>query len=196
MSKHQDSDPAALLDGLEQWLGELAARKLAEPAALGAAQAVLAQSRGERLDLPEDPLLVVMLCGPTAVGKSTLINTIAGAEIARPGLGATTAAALIYLHAQDDAARLFEYGETVGRLAQRPHTVVRHERPELRHKVLIDTPDIDSVIRDHRAGSTPSARRRRTAGSARAASVRSRSQSCSSSGTATIARMLDPRRYG
>lgn len=150
MSKHQDSDPAALLDGLETWLGELAARSLADPAALGEAQAVLAQSRGERLDLPEDPLLVVMLCGPTAVGKSTLINTIAGAEIARPGLGATTAAALIYLHAQDEPARLFEYGETVGRLAQRPHTMVRHEAPELLHKVLIDTPDIDSVIRDHR----------------------------------------------
>jgi hypothetical protein len=92
-----------------------------------------------------------MLCGPTAVGKSTLINTLAGAEISLPGLGATTSAAVIYLHERDDPARLFEYGKDIGELAHRPETIVRHRRPELLHKVLIDTPDIDSVILEHEA---------------------------------------------
>ena len=56
----------------------------------------LAESFGERLDRDDDPLLVVMLCGPTAVGKSSLINALAGADIARPGLGATTRVAMLY----------------------------------------------------------------------------------------------------
>jgi energy-coupling factor transporter ATP-binding protein EcfA2 len=145
------TDSSALLAETERWMGELAARGLRSEAELAALAAALAQSRGERLDLPTDAILVVLLCGPTAVGKSTLINTLAGAEISRPGLGATTSAAVIYLHEDDNPQRLFEYGREIGELARAPQTVVRHRRPELLHKVLIDTPDIDSVVRDHRA---------------------------------------------
>src|SRR5207237_8503991 len=104
---------------------------------------------GERLDAPADPLLVVMLCGPTAVGKSSLINTLAGSDISCPGLGAMTSAAVLYVHEQDDPARLFEYGEAVGQLARQPHTVVRHRRDALLHKVVVETPDLDSVVRQH-----------------------------------------------
>ena len=145
------TDSSALLAEIERWMTELAARELRGEAELGELAAELAQSRGERLDLPTDAILVVLLCGPTAVGKSTLINTLAGAEISRPGLGATTSAAVIYLHEDDNPQRLFEYGREIGELARAPQTVVRHRRPELLHKVLIDTPDIDSVVRDHRA---------------------------------------------
>jgi len=144
-------DSAALLGEIERWMAELRARGLRGEAELAELAAELAQSRGERLDLPTDAILVVLLCGPTAVGKSTLINTLAGAEISRPGLGATTSAAVIYLHEDDNPQRLFEYGREIGELARAPQTVVRHRRPELLHKVLIDTPDIDSVVREHRA---------------------------------------------
>ena len=48
-------------------------------------------------------------------------------------------------------SRLFEYGEALGQLGRQPHSVVRHERDELLHKVLVDTPDIDSVMLQHRA---------------------------------------------
>ncbi len=145
------ADSGSLLAEVERWSAELSERTLRDDAQLAELAAELAQSRGERLDLATDAILVVLLCGPTAVGKSTLINTLAGAEISRPGLGATTSAAVIYLHEDDNPERLFEYGKEIGELARAPQTIVRHRRPELLHKVLIDTPDIDSVVRDHRA---------------------------------------------
>src|SRR5438128_349887 len=144
------ADPAGLLERLERWSAALRARGLGDEASLNRLQATLAQARGERLDAPADPLLVVMLCGPTAVGKSSLINTLAGADISCPGLGAMTSAAVLYVHEQDDPARLFEYGEAVGQLARHPTTVDRSRRDALLHKVLVDTPDIDSVVRQHR----------------------------------------------
>ena len=110
----------------------------------------LTQSFGERLDRPDDPLLVVMLCGPTAVGKSSLINALAGAEISRPGFGAATRAAVLYVHENDDPARLFEYSAALAGGQQGETELVRHRRDELLHKVLIDTPDIDSVMLQHR----------------------------------------------
>src|SRR5690242_389548 len=128
MELTQSADPAGQLERLEHWVEELRARDLGDEAGLERLQTILEQARGERLDTPADPLLVVMLCGPTAVGKSSLINAIAGAEISRPGLGAATSAAVLYVHEQDDLSRLFEYGEVVGQLARQPHTVIRHRR--------------------------------------------------------------------
>ncbi|MHB1426927.1 MAG: GTPase domain-containing protein [Gemmataceae bacterium] len=144
------TDPADLLVNIERWATELRERCLGDEPSLDRLRATLAESYGERLDAPADPLLVVMLCGPTAVGKSSLINAIAGAEISRQGLGATTSAAVLFVHERDDPSRLFEYGEAIGQLTRQPHTVVRHNRDLLLHKVLVDTPDIDSVLRQHR----------------------------------------------
>jgi hypothetical protein len=150
MASTPPADPAGLLERVEGWSAELRARGLGDEASLNRLQGMLAQARGERLDAPADPLLVVMLCGSTAVGKSSLINALAGADISCPGLGAMTSAAVLYVHEQDDPARLFEYGEAVGQLARQSHTVVWHRRDALRHKVLVDTPDLDSVVRRHR----------------------------------------------
>jgi energy-coupling factor transporter ATP-binding protein EcfA2 len=143
-------DPAQLLEQAGEWIAALRVRGLVAETDAARVEDMLTRSRGERLDVPDDPLLVAMLCGPTAVGKSSLINTLAGAEISRPGLGANTAAAVLYVHERDDPARLFEYGETLGRIGQEAASLVRHRRDELLHKVLVDTPDIDSVVERHR----------------------------------------------
>jgi len=150
MESTPHADPASLLESLQHWVTELRKRGLGDPAGIEQLEATLAQARGERLDVSIDPFLVVMLCGPTAVGKSSLINALAREEISRPGLGAATKAAVLYVHERDDVSRLFEYGEALGQLARQPHTVIRHQRDELLHKVIIDTPDIDSVMRQHR----------------------------------------------
>jgi hypothetical protein len=138
-----------VLADVERWVGALAERELAERRKIDQLRHVLEQSRGERLDEPNDPFLVIALAGPTAVGKSSLINALARAQISRAGVGATTQAPVIFIHERDDPARLFEYSKVLGELARDANCVVRHRREELLHKVLVDTPDIDSVIEQH-----------------------------------------------
>jgi len=83
-----------------------------------------------------DDLLVVALIGGSGVGKSTLLNALAGDEVApmsefRP----CTSTPTVY---HPPGARLpFEEGRRVSRSA-------------LEQLVIIDTPDSDTVVRDHR----------------------------------------------
>jgi len=53
------ADPAGLLECLERWSAELRARGLGDEVSRHGLQVTLAQARGERLDAPADPLLVV-----------------------------------------------------------------------------------------------------------------------------------------
>ncbi|HYZ24415.1 MAG TPA: GTPase domain-containing protein, partial [Rhodopila sp.] len=143
-------DPAAILSRSGLWLAGLREHGQISDEQAARFNEILAESFGERLDQQDDPLLVIMLCGPTAVGKSSLINALAGAEVSRPGLGAATGAAVLYVHAQDDPARLFAYSHALAGRGQPDTTIVRHEHDALLHKVLVDTPDIDSVRLRHR----------------------------------------------
>jgi energy-coupling factor transporter ATP-binding protein EcfA2 len=112
----------------------------------------LDDARRGRLEQPYEPLLTVLLFGPSGVGKSQLLNALAGEVIAPVHfLRPTTRLPTVYAHAAVQAERLFEYGATLGRLTRVPASFQRHRREELRHIVLIDAPDIDSHVPEHRA---------------------------------------------
>jgi energy-coupling factor transporter ATP-binding protein EcfA2 len=92
--------------------------------------------QGDEIDV-EKPLLVVMLMGGTGVGKSTLLNALAGGAIAQASFTRpTTRDPVVYFHHSVKSDRL-DPGLRVCRLAQ-------HDRPGLEQKVIVDTPDIDS----------------------------------------------------
>jgi GTPase SAR1 family protein len=91
----------------------------------------------------EPSVLTVVLMGGTGVGKSTLLNALAGGPVAEVSLvRPTTQHATVYHHCAVELQRLAA--------PIRACRAVAHDRPELRHKVLIDTPDIDGNIIEHR----------------------------------------------
>ncbi|MBY0523769.1 MAG: 50S ribosome-binding GTPase [Gemmataceae bacterium] len=86
----------------------------------------------------ERPYLVVMLIGGTGVGKSTLLNALAGGAIAHASWARpTTRDPVVYYHESMKP-------EKFDPLLRNCH-LQTHDRPALQFKVIVDTPDLDST---------------------------------------------------
>ncbi len=90
-----------------------------------------------------DDVVAVGIAGGTGVGKSTLINALAGMEITPMGLSRPTTNSVV----------VYEHRETAFATRLPPDVVavheVRHTSEDLRRVVLIDLPDCDSFRLDH-----------------------------------------------
>jgi energy-coupling factor transporter ATP-binding protein EcfA2 len=94
---------------------------------------------------PSEPVLTLALAGGTGSGKSTLINALAGKVIAEASeIRPTTRQIQVYHHRDDSLGTLTD--ELASEAA-----FVAHDRPELRLKMLVDAPDLDSFVIKHRA---------------------------------------------
>ncbi|GAA2461078.1 hypothetical protein GCM10010433_74110 [Streptomyces pulveraceus] len=93
---------------------------------------------------------VVAIAGATGSGKSTLFNTLAGAQISDTGLRRPTTAAPLACSWTDGAAGLLDRLAIPGRLRRRPQQGAADGDEALQGLVLVDLPDHDSAATEHR----------------------------------------------
>lgn len=96
-----------------------------------------------RLSEPDRPMTVVVT-GPTGSGKSTIVNSLAGIDVAETGALRPTTKTPLVVTTAENVGRLRELGGV------RCH-VATARTPLLNRMALVDTPDIDSTSVSHRA---------------------------------------------
>src|SRR5438874_180031 len=123
---------AHLFANLQSWLGgshRYPLGTISRAALEGIAADLKRQS--EALDV-DRPLLIIVLMGGTGVGKSTLLNALAGGTVAQASFARpTTRDPVVYYHESIKPDRLDP--------ALRACRLVPHDRPALAQKILVDT---------------------------------------------------------
>lgn len=106
-----------------------------------------------------DPLVICGLLGGKDVGKSTLINALAGQEISvdRDEVGAGTSRPLVYVHrdmigpARSRLADISKATSAGTSAAPAELQFFPHQADSIRNVALVDLPDFDSDFRQHEA---------------------------------------------
>lgn len=141
-SSDQVASPAAL-HGLASALDGLEPGSERDTAALDRVIRTIRSFIVPRLSNDHRPLTVVF-AGPTGAGKSTLLNSVAGADLSATGpLRPTTRRPRVYAL----AGAAGEYSS----LDDIDCEVVPGRAPILKSMSLVDSPDIDSTVTEHRA---------------------------------------------
>lgn len=131
--------PAAQRRALEAWAGRASDAGWLPATAIDALQNVTTTAPAQLFDAGDRPL-VAGLFGGTGVGKSTLLNRLAGESIARASVERPTSRDItVYVHRSQVVDRL-----PAAFPMERMRTAL-HNNERYRHVMFIDMPDFDSV---------------------------------------------------